>query len=413
MSVIRYNNEKLTEKRVRFTAAATEILKAGYPFCYNWDKGTATAEDGERAMFVEKPAAANLVHFAGWLKEEHAGKKVISGETYMLTLVVPQSRGQKIPVFTDLSTTQGTTELHITSGSWLHSDAGKVVGLAVQTVDRSTTNGTVQALVYGPVGNALPTQSARSRAVTALPTAAIWDNFDLDSMRKDPFAGSLLEADFTHANERPDNMFIDATYAASAAGKTPTELVFGGTEAVGELTLFTTTDNQAAEGQWSVPITVSGGNKWGFEARIKQSTITDTKINWFCGLMLAYGLTGDLIADGAALADVGSIGYQMKEGDGNSIDFVYDEDGQAQNEHDTDIYVPAVDTYNTIGMYFNGTTIQMYVDGVASGTAVSAVDIAAVDFPTAAVLVPTIAMKGGHADDGDISLDWIRVAQPA
>jgi hypothetical protein len=63
-------------------------------------------------------------------------------------------------------------------------------------------------------------------------------------------------------------------------------------------------------------------------------------------------------------------------------------------------------------MYYNGTTIQGYINGVATGTAISAVDIAAADFPTTKIMVPTFAQKSTTgAADVNVTMDWIRVAQ--
>lgn len=249
--------------------------------------------------------------------------------------------------------------------------------------------------------------SARGRAATALPTAAIWDNFNLYEMRMNPLAGSLLECDFTHGENAPADQFLDAASVLD---------VIPGTAGEGALTLFTTTDNQAAEVQWpSCPITSSGGVAWALEARVKVSQIENTEAGWFLGLMAGDGvLAGDLIADGATLSDVGAIGFQNKEADGDIIDLVYDKNGQTQNEHDDDYHTLVAGAYVTLGLYFNGTTIQGYLNGVAAGTAISADDIAAADFPAADILVPTLCMKEGAGEaDVTVTLDWIRVAQLA
>ena len=252
--------------------------------------------------------------------------------------------------------------------------------------------------------------AARSRTAAQLPTLAILKNFNTQKLLRNPMAGSCLFTDFTGGG-LPDVRFIDATYAASAAGKTPTEHMYLGVTAIGELLCFTTTDNQAVEGQWACPIVVSGGNKWAFGVRVKQSVLTDSKCGYFAGLMLGQKLTGDLIADGGTLQTEGSLGFQVKEGDGDKIDLVYDETGQSQNEHDDDYVTQVADTYNVLELYCNGTTIQGYVDGTATGTAISAVDIAAADFPTGKVFVPTFAMKGAAADDFTVTLDWMYAVQ--
>ena len=253
--------------------------------------------------------------------------------------------------------------------------------------------------------------SARSRTAVQLPTGGILDNFDVAGLLANPMKGSLLFTDFTHAGCLPDTRFVDATYAASAAGKTPTEHLYLGVTAIGELHVFTTTEHQGVEGQWACPIVVSGGNPWAFGVRIKQSVLDNTKGNYFIGLMLGQQLVGDLMVDAGTLQTEGSIGFQLKEGDGDKIDLVYDETGQTQNEHDDDYVTPVADTYNVLELYCNGTTIQGYLDGVLTGTAISAVDIAAADFPTAKVFMPSLAVKGAHADDFTVSLDWMYAVQ--
>lgn len=415
MSQITYDSEKITKKRCRFTAAATETLKAGYMFCYDADRGTAANEEQERAVYVEKPASGNLHNFAGWLSAEQAGKKVISGDTYMLDIVEPTVRGQKVPVYTDQNCTLGTTELSLVPGQWYAGSnaEGQVVARAQQTVDRSSTNGTVLANCFGLglTPQASTDVTARSRTTVQLPTAAIWDNIDLTALRANPMKGSLYETDFTHGEGHPMNSYISATYAASAEGKSLTEYLYVADAAIGALANFITTDNQVVEWQVPCPITVSGGNQWGFEARFKVSLVTDTKAKMAFGLMNPQIMSGDILTDAGAIIDGGFLGLHWKEADGDKFDFVYDEASQTQNEHDDDYITPVANTYVTFGMYFNGTTIQGYVDGVATGTAISAVDIAAADFPTAAVLVPTFALKGAAADDVTVTIDWIRVAQ--
>jgi len=252
--------------------------------------------------------------------------------------------------------------------------------------------------------------AARSRTAVQLPSLAILKNFNIQKLLANPMAGSCLWTDFTNGG-LPDVRFIDATYAASAAGKTPTEHMSLGATAIGEMLLFTTTEHQKVEGQWACPIVVSGGNPWAFGIRVKQSVLTDSRANYFAGLMLGQQLTGELIVDAGTLQTEGSIGFQLKEGDGNAIDLVYDETGQSQNEHDDDYVVPVADTYDVLELYCDGTTIQGYANGVVTGTAISASDIAAADFPTAKTLVPSICLSAAHADDFTMTADWMYAVQ--
>jgi len=377
-------------------------------FCYNSDKGTASESDATRAVFVEKPAAGKLQNFAGWLAPEHAGKKVVSGDTYFIDIIEPSVRGQRIEIHTDQNCTIDTTELSLVPGQWYAGSnaEGRVVAVAAQTVDRSSTAGTVLANCFGLdlVPKNSIAASARSRTAAQLPTAAIWENFDLEDLRKNPFKGSLLEADFVRG-EVADDVFQTDTTAA----------VFNlpGTGGIGEMVLFTSADNEEAAVQWNCPITVSGGNPWALEARVKVENITNARATAVLGLMFRTAeQAGDVVADdGAALTDGDFVGFVRFAADGDIWDFIYDEGGQATNVHDDDYHTAVADTYVTLGMYFNGTTIQGYINGTATGTAISAADIAAADFPTAAVVVPTLAVKGDNAADFDYSVDWIRVAQ--
>ena len=318
---------------------------------------------------------------------------------------------------------RGRYRMEVTLSGVLITDVGKVVytsaddtytlspGTAntrVGVIDRYVTTDTcIVEFQTVETPDSVLANSARSRAATAMPTDAIWNNFNLTEMRTNPFAGSLLELDFTHGENAPAEQFADA---ASIIDVRP------GTAGEGTLMLFTTTDNQAAEVQWpACPITSSGGVAWAFEARIKTSQIANTEAGFFLGLMAGdTALAGDLIADDATLADVGAIGFQSKEADGDIVDLVYDKAGQTQNEHDDDYHTLVADMYVTLGLYYNGTTIQGYLNGVATGTAISAADIAVADFPAADVLVPTLCMKEGTgAADVTVTLDWIRVAQLA
>jgi len=415
---VTYDSEQTQKKSVRYIG--TDTLQEGNLLCYDANfagadatagkTGDATVNNQLRATRVEKPAAGNLEHFAGAVATGFGG---IVGPAN-IDIFVPTARGQKIPIWTDQNCTIDVTVLTLQPGSYAAGGQtdGHRIGKALQTVDRSSTENTVQAILQAPVIVNDEVLTASSRTTVQLPTVEIWRNFPLHEMRINPFLGSLLETDFRHGDGIPANTFVDATYAALAAGKTITEAIRLGTVAIGELQFFTTTDDQAAEAQWDCPIVLSGGQPWAFEVRIKQSLITDTLADYFIGLSLGQNLVGDMhvTATGVLQAE-GSLGFQLKQADGNAIDLVYDETGQTQNEHDDDFVVPAADTYNTFGLYFDGTTIQPYLDGVKSGSVIIATDISAADFPTAKVFVPTFSVRAANAADFIVTIDWLRVAQ--
>lgn len=386
----------------------TDTIYEGYVFCFNQDTTTnksgvnsgVTAEGSQnegKYWYAEKPATANLKFLAGVVKGTGWAGKAGPG-----VVDVYEPNGAIVPVRGSSSFTIGE-KVYITSASYaVNNEGGVFVGYAMETIDRSTTNGLVLVQLKQPVEAAAEIM-VRSRTTVQLPTAAIWDNFDLDALRANPMAGVLVETDFTRPGGAPDNTFTDAqgTQEQTVEAKH-----------AGEYTLFETTDNQGAEAQWMAPITVSGAGKWAFEIRIKQSVITDARFGWFAGLGLIATLAGDQIADAGTLVSEHCVGFQCKEADGDKIDVVYVESGTAQNEHAADFATQEADTFLTLGLYYNGTTIQMYLNGVASGTAISAVDIAAADFPTAETgLVPSVYMKNAHADDATVTIDWVRAAQ--
>ncbi len=427
MGQILYNHEKVYKKHVFYTG--TDTWRQGYNLCYDADAtrsaGSSTAITGanksaltaadvndERAIRVEKPTVDNIKHYAGVVVEEY---DQAVGHAFIV-VYVPMSGGQKVNVWTEEDCTIDVTLLSVKQGSYAMGsvDEGAVVARALQTQTRASTNGTVQALLHSlshadTVGEVV---SANSRTTVQLPTEAIWKNFNLAELRSNPFAGSLLEVDFKRQGDYPSNVFIDATYAATAAGKTVVEGIFNGVSALGELLFFTTTDNSATEAMWNCPITVSGGTKWAFEARIKTSTITTAKSSFFIGLMLGQNLAGDLFADGGAtIQDEGSLGFLHLDADTTEVDVVYDETGQSINVHDDDALVLVANTYVTVGFYFDGTDIRVFLNGVDTADPILASDISAADFPTAKVFNPVVTTKGGHADDATTTVDWIRVAQ--
>ncbi|KKN72405.1 hypothetical protein LCGC14_0411180 [marine sediment metagenome] len=415
MSQVTYKSEKVSKKRVMFenNTGSSVTVRGGWQVVYDQNQGTATDVDGERATRVQINDG-NAKNYAGALTEEHDGKIVADGGTRLMDIYVPTADGQKVPIWTDQNCTIDVTILTLQDNSHVAGGVieGRPIARAMQTVDRSSTAGLVQALLQTNVEGA--EVSVRSRATTELPTAAIWDNFDLSAAKDDEFSGSYLRTDFTHGAEgMPTHKYVSATYAATADGKTDTEQIYMGPGATGELRFITVTDHQKACAQWNVPITISGGNPWGFEVRIKQSLITNTLANYVVGLAISQITLEDALTDAGAPIDGGILGFALKEADGNAIGVIYDESGQTQNEHDAAFAVPAADTYNTFGLYHNGTTIAMYLDGVASGTAISAVDIAAADFPTAAIFFPSLWLSAANAADFTVTMDWIQVFQPA
>ena len=383
----------------------SDALKAGYLVCANSDSGTAAAVQADRWHRAEKPASGKLDNFMGVI----APKGISSFEA------VPNGRDIYLPgsvcqVYTDQACTIDTTLLTVQPGSYLAGGVGqgKVIGKALQTVDRSTTNGLVLCKLFGinPLNDLGGSDiiAARSRTTVQLPTAAIWENFDLNTLRANPNLGSFLENDFTSSNDMPtgEMSFTDTDATITAVSNT----------AIGELLLFSSVDNEAAEVQWLCPITLSGGNPWAFGVRIKCENITTDVAAWMVGLANRQALVGNMEVDNGALPTTGT-DYLIWNTDSvatSALDLDYLLSGQSHVEHDTP-HTLVADTYVTLEMYYNGTTIAQYVNGVVVADPIIATDIADGDFPAAQVACPTIALKGLNAADYDLTLDWIMAAQ--
>ncbi len=398
-------NQNADRKRVKYEG--TNTINEGMALCYNYDT-TTNSDDGTTAegsqnegkyQRVEEPTAANQKFFAGVVAGNgHNGQ---SGPRF-IDIFVPN--GAIVAVRTDKSIT-AKDKLYLESGQNTLINAGltlNLVAIAVETVDRSSTAGIVLAKLVGVDVEDTDVVTADSRTTVQLPTAAIWDNFDLKELRNNPMAGSLIETDFRRGNiDYPINAYTDAASLISLSD-----------EAIGALVLLGSVDNEACEVQYPCPITVSGGRKWAMEARLKANSVTDNDIGYYFGMMVSSTLTGILIVDnGASVQTEGSIGFQVFHGDANSVEVVYDESSQSPVVHDAGVKAITVNTYFTLGMYFDGTDIQVFVDGVNTADPILASDISAADFPTAAVFNPTLATKNGAAEDDTVTYDWFRFAQ--
>lgn len=168
MSVGAYDRGCLT-KRVYFRpTSTTDTVRVGDGVCYNSDlaadyKARTAAPHGShlggsgataynegvqsytaRLFVVEKPKSANLSHFAGIVKAlgPEAGGDGDFIEIWVLTA------GMIIPVYTDADCVVNETPLGIDDGAYTlsavtNAEEPLIVGVAVETVDRSTDNGLV------------------------------------------------------------------------------------------------------------------------------------------------------------------------------------------------------------------------------------------------------------------------------
>jgi len=151
---VQYNNSLY--KVVRGYYTGTETLKEGYALCYDADRGTVTAVDGERAFMVEKPSLTNMMNFAGWVDANGEGK---TGPCY-LNVVLP---GSVCNVWSAIPAVNDVTRMTACAEQWYmyHAGfAGKGSGKALQTVAGLTqaAPGLVQCMTdEGPMSGGVQT----------------------------------------------------------------------------------------------------------------------------------------------------------------------------------------------------------------------------------------------------------------
>jgi len=271
----------------------------------------------------------------------------------------------------------------------------------IMVIGQGVTN--IPAVVRSPLA-----WSARGRTAAMLPTAAVINNFDIGLLLSQPMAGSLLMTDFNTPSQFPHQTFKD-TSSTILQGTSQVTSYNG----LGELAFLTAADNEAAEAQWMCPIIVTGSTPWAFGVRMKVSSVTTEKGSFEIGLSNAQTLVGNLQADGGAVPTT-STDYLIFNTDAaatTALDIDYLLSGATHTEHKAAFHTMVADTYLTAELYYNGTTIATYLNGVATADTIAATDIVDGNFPAAQVCVPTIGVKGAHTDAYTVTLDWLYAVQ--
>lgn len=194
-------------------------------------------------------------------------------------------------------------------------------------------------------------------------------------------------------------------------------LVADGGEVGGVLDLSSDGDNEGASFRTSCnPFQISRnhGKLW-FEARLKSSTITDTKHGIFVGLKAdtVHTATSPIAAAGT-LADVNLVGFHRLEGDGDYFDTVYKADGVTQVTVQADAAIIVADQYVKLGFVYDPRTnlLTFYRNGVKLATTYTMVSAAGTDFPNDVRLGLAIAVLNATASTpGSTKIDWWRCGQ--
>jgi hypothetical protein len=181
-------------------------------------------------------------------------------------------------------------------------------------------------------------------------------------------------------------------------------------------------DEGASIAQFGQPCQIDQGQgKFWLEARIKTSTVADTKHGIFFGMCDSTALTATVpLTAAGALADLNLVGFLRAEGDGDQLDCVYKANGvtavTVQADALPSAYVLAADTYIKIGLkYFADAdyTLKYFANGVSlASKAIPSAD--GTDFPNDVRLGWVLAvLNATGSTPGTTTVDWVRVAQLA
>lgn len=165
----------------------------------------------------------------------------------------------------------------------------------------------------------------------------------------------------------------------------------------------TTTDNlEAAIQRAGTPFVIASaaGKKMIFEVTVAKELITNTQ-GFFIGLMEGAAPQNSLIADaGNDIADVHALGFFAMDTDGDMVDFIYQDAGDAFAVAADDFATLVAATYVRLGFYYDGNTITPYLNGVEyPDSKISVATIAGSTFPHTTAMSPIIAHKQGSNVD--------------
>lgn len=381
--VVFEGTERIAKKVVYYEG--TDALDEGDCLCYNRDYGTASAEDEDRAYRAEKPSATNLKWFAGTVSDKSAGK---TGPG-LFELNVPVTNGQMVPVRTDQSCTINTTILTLVAGQYQAGGPGEgiPIALALQTVDRSSTEGTVLANLTGIGVN------------NAGPSDAIWSTCPWEELESDPSLG------FTYFNDYMGPIDVTTGDGWVLTQVTSGDLTPGVTEAGGVLVVGSGGNASADDGVnaqlTNCMVKPAAGVKIWFEAKVKVVDAGDDQ--YFIGLA---GVDTTLIAAGIMDDAVDKAGFfRIAASTADKISSITAR--TSADDATADVADLVDDTYVRLGLMIDGlTSIKFYVDGVLVETGATADNI-----PNAVMCLSAVAQVEQTSADADLSIDWVRIAQ--
>jgi hypothetical protein len=261
------------------------------------------------------------------------------------------------------------------------------------------------------------------------PSPVIWGDCPINELREGEQAGVFFRDDFLSFPITPAT--TEGNWSQYAQFSSTGGTITAGTGQGGEAAFGSDGDNEGASIRTlSTPFKINRtlGKLW-FEARVKSSTVTDTKHGFFVGLMQDVALTATVpITAAGAIADTNIVGFHRLEGDGVHLDTIYKADGVTQVSVQTDAVTIAADTYVKVGMVFepaadfaiadptlagvNKYVLKFYYNGLLLSTSKQIPSAAGTDFPNDIGLGLVFAVLNATASTpGTSTIDWWQCAQ--
>ena len=247
------------------------------------------------------------------------------------------------------------------------------------------------------------------------PSGAIWKDCPIADIIEDPNIGYYFFDDFLAIPKTPPT--TEGNFGIYKAFSSTGGTIVDGAEVGGSWALGSDGDDEGASihtGATPFKISLSNAKLW-FEARVKSSTIADTKHGFFVGLMDSTALTATVpLTAAGAIADVNIVGFHRLEGDGDKLDTIYKADGVTQVTVQTDEVTLVADTYKKVGFVWNTANgkMEFYDDGVLQSTTYTMVSGAGTDFPNDITMGLVFAvLNATGSTPGTAEIDWWRCAQ--
>lgn len=281
------------------------------------------------------------------------------------------------------------------------------------------------------MGDNIVKHGSADDVISRAPSPSIWNDCPVGKLLADPGLGNYLFEDFhggiqggtTLVSGQRNGLiaYLESNDVADILVQADNDGVVliqnDGTDA--DVAAITGGDNKA--GQFYSPLEGENKRFW-FEARIAVTQIADSHTGVFIGVAQpgeAKDAGGGMTAGGAAMSDIDFIGFNILSGDGNALEFAYNEAGAGTAQTSSGLKVPVAGTFYRLGMklVISGNSIEyrIFIDGVDQGNlyAIDLNDGTNVNWPGGTDMDLLLSVVGESAvSDGDgMKVDWIRVAQ--